>query len=154
MRVYYIAYGSNLDKSFLKSICPSAFLVKTLEIRDFALMFRGDGNCYAYLTPEKRDGAYFPVAIFSISEEDMHALDIRESYPYLYDKQLFDIEVGGVIVKGIIYVMKDNYEYCMPSTDYMISCSKGYKSLGFDVNILINAILDTDLKMKEGKQKK
>lgn len=154
MKKYYLAYGCNLYLDNLKRICPSVTLVKTSNIQNYALMFRGTGNCYAYLTPEKRSGSSFPLAILEIEEEDMRHLDLREGYPFLYDKEIWTINVDGKIISGIIYVMRDNYDYCMPSTDYMISCSKGYKSLGFDINTLVEAIMDTDRKMKENLQKK
>ena len=40
----YIAYGSNLNLPQMAKRCPTAKVVGTSEIKDYALVFRGGGH--------------------------------------------------------------------------------------------------------------
>jgi len=147
MTTYYLAYGSNLQEQNLKVYCPSAKFLGVTILYDYALYFKGSCNNYSYLTIEKQPGSYVPVAIYEISENEINILDKYENYPNLYQKKLLDIELYKKSLRVMTYIIRPEYEYHLPSIDYLTPCIKGYQDLSFDKQVLIDAIINTKNKI-------
>lgn len=62
MKLYYLAYGSNLNIRQMALRCPTAKPVGTAVIKDYELLFKGS-KTGAYLTIEPKVGAEVPVAV-------------------------------------------------------------------------------------------
>lgn len=132
----YIAYGSNLNRAQMAWRCPSARFVKTDAIPDYRLLFRGS-KTGSYLAVEPMQGRSVPVAIWEVTPEDEAALDRYEGYPAFYDK--VEEESG----RGFLYVMQPGRSLGKPSLRYVETCLAGYRDMGFDEDILWEAIRET-----------
>ena len=129
---YYIAYGSNLNKTQMKQRCPGAKCVGSTYLKDYKLRFN------LHLTIQKCEGEKIPVGIWQISKEDEVALDIYEEYPSYYRKEYLDIEINGTIKKCLVYIMidiKDRVDM-PPTEEYLQRCIQGYKDFNFDLKYL------------------
>ncbi len=137
---YYLAYGSNLNLDVMKARCPSARAVSYGVLNGYRLAYRGSAAGFSYLTIEKAEGYQVPVGIFKIASFDIPRLDYCEGYPTLYGKDFISIKAGLRKYKGLIYVMKENFSYQIPSSEYVATCEVGSEYFGFDKSILDEAL--------------
>lgn len=148
MKKYYLAYGSNLNIEDMKLRCPSAKVVGTTNLEKYRLVFKGGLDNYSYLTIEDDDNGIVPVGVFEIDDiDDFKRLDVYEGYPILYDKKIINIQLEDVLEKALIYIMRPDYDYHIPSTLYFKNCLIGYKDFDFDKDILVRALYDTKKEM-------
>lgn len=133
-KIYYLAYGSNLNLEQMKFRCPNARKVGTLMLKDYELEFR------LYLTINKKKGSEVPIGIWEVSPSDERRLDIYEGYPTFYRKEYIPIEVDGKKVEALIYIMNDVRMVEPPSKVYMKTCIQGYKDFSFDLKYLKEAL--------------
>lgn len=141
---YYIAYGSNLNIRQMRMRCPSARIIGTAEIPDYELRFKGS-QTGSYLTIEPKAGAKVPVAVWSVTAEDEAALDRYEGFPTFYYKAEMKLPVTGIksgtvqMRDTFVYIMHEDRQLGMPSDLYVRTCLEGYRSFGFDENLLYYA---------------
>lgn len=131
----YIAYGSNLNLPQMERRCPTATVAGKSEIKGYELLFRG----VATVEP-KKDGSV-PVLLWNIEPWDEMALDRYEGWPHLYRKEMMEVELDGKAVSAMVYVMNDGRSLAMPSDFYYQVIEEGYKTAGFDTEVL-DAALD------------
>lgn len=72
--MYYIAYGSNLNKEEMKQRCKDAKFVSLARLENYTLTYRGNPG-RAYLTVDKKQGNFVRVAVWDVSENDKKSLD-------------------------------------------------------------------------------
>lgn len=143
----YIAYGSNLNLPQMAKRCPAAKVVGTSEIKDFALIFRGQrGNAVA--TIESQKGSLVPVLIWEITPNDEISLDRYEGYPTFYEKDMLELPLNGQMVSAMVYVMMPGHRLGYPSDYYYNAIKEGYKTAGFDTEILAEAVNRTEQMME------
>lgn len=147
MKKYYLAYGSNLNLDQMKYRCPTAKVIGKTILSDYRLVFKGQNNC-GYLTIEPADNSLVPLGIFEITEFDEFSLDMYEGYPTFYSKEYINVYLNGIPIKGLIYIMNPEFNYALPTMDYLNACSTGYKDFNFNREVLSNAF-DTSLKNLE-----
>lgn len=134
--MYYIAYGSNLNKKDMLVRCPDATLVGLGKLQNYTLTYRGNPG-RAYLTIDPKENDFVRVALWDVSDRDKSSLDAYEDYPDLYD--CFDENVimeDGTSFKGFVYRMYESFPICRPSDAYMECCKQGYRDMGWDETIL------------------
>ncbi|MFD1403739.1 gamma-glutamylcyclotransferase family protein [Robinsoniella peoriensis] len=142
---YYIAYGSNLSVPQMRRRCPSARIIGTAEIKDYELLFKGS-QTGAYLTIEPKEGAKVPVAVWSVTAEDEAALDRYEGIPAFYYKAEMKLPITGIRTGNVrsrdtfVYIMHEDRTLGIPSDFYVRTCLEGYRSFGFDEQLLYDAI--------------
>ena len=135
----YIAYGSNLNLPQMAFRCPTAKVVGASEIKDYGLLFCGSRrNSVATVEPLK--GSTVPVLLWTLKERDLQALDRYEGYPHLYRKEILDVELKGRTVPAMVYIMNEGHPYGSPSDYYLNVIMEGYKTAGFDTEILEQAV--------------
>lgn len=134
-KLYYLAYGSNLNHEQMKIRCPQAKPVGSLILQNYSLEFR------SYLTIIKNNRGQVPVGIWKISEDDESRLDIYEGYPKFYRKEFLDLTINNNKVKALIYIMNDVRKVAPPDGYYMKTCYDGYRDFGFDYSFLMEAYL-------------
>lgn len=142
----YIAYGSNLNVEQMKFRCPSATITGSSEIKDYELVFRGS-KTGSYLTIEPKEGGSVPVLIWDIKPDDEKALDRYEGYPSFYGKEDMAVSVNGTEMTAMVYTMPTHHQLGLPSSHYVNTVAEGYKTAGFDLDILKEAIQSTEAKM-------
>ena len=140
---YYLAYGSNLNLKQMAYRCKTARPIGSVSLDNYRLVYKGYKDNYAYLTIEKCDGYSVPLGLFEVSFLDILALDKYEGYPSFYSKEYVDINMGGKKIKALIYVMKKDFDYHLPSFKYVQTCMDGYDCFEFDKAILDKALEDT-----------
>lgn len=147
---YYLAYGSNLNLDQMAYRCPGAKIIGTSEIPDYRLVFKGS-RTGSYLTIEPFEGGRVPVGVWSITQTDEENLDRYEGYPVFYYKALTRVRVrlnyftnpAFENITGLVYVMRSDRAYGMPTRDYVMACAEGYDAFGFDRRVLKQAVEDT-----------
>ncbi len=146
MKKLYIAYGSNLNLGQMSIRCPTAKVVGSSVIQDHSLVFRGS-RTGSYATIEPNQGSQVPVLLWEVSPQDERNLDVYEGYPQFYQKETMALPLGNTQVDAMVYVMPDHHQLGMPSQRYINIIEEGYKTAGFDPDILYQAIEDTKLQM-------
>lgn len=134
--MYYIAYGSNLNKQEMQKRCPDAKIIGIGKLQDYTLTYRGNPG-RAYLTIDPKKGDFVRIALWDVSLQDKHNLDVYEDYPALYN--CFNAQVkleDGSTMTGFVYRMYETFPICKPSDDYMLRCKQGYLDMGWDASIL------------------
>lgn len=136
---FYIAYGSNLNLMQMKYRCPTAEVVGKTRLRNWRLMFRGSKDT-AVATIERSAGSGVPVLVWKLQPQDERALDRYEGWPYLYRKETLRITLNGRRIYAMVYIMnEEKHLYGKPSSGYFETIAAGYRSAGFDENILHQA---------------
>jgi gamma-glutamylcyclotransferase (GGCT)/AIG2-like uncharacterized protein YtfP len=143
----YIAYGSNLNLPQMEKRCPTAKVLGTSEIKDYALVFRG-GRYGAVATIEPCEGSSVPVLLWEITPEDEKALDIYEGYPSFYGKETMELPLDGGTVPAMVYIMTPGHRLGYPSDVYYNTIHDGYETTGFDTDILEQALDYTEQLME------
>ena len=133
-RRLYIAYGSNLNLAQMKKRCPTAKVVGTAIMRNWKLVFR------SVATIERCKGFTVPVAVWEIQPKDEKALDIYEGFPRFYRKENLRVTMNGKQIRVMAYIMNDGHPIASPNLSYFNTIREGYKSAGFDFDILKNAV--------------
>ncbi len=126
----YIAYGSNLYIPQMKRRCPTAEVVGKSVLTDWQIVFRGHDHGVATIEP--CIGKNVPVLIWRIFPRDEKALDIYEGVPHLYRKETMAVELDGMTVKGLIYIMNEGNRIVHPNISYFSTIRAGYEAAGFD----------------------
>jgi len=139
-----LAYGSNLNVDDMKKRCPDGEVIGKGILSGYRLLFKGEEK-NAFLTIEKKEGSTVPVGLWRLTPEDEVSLDEYEEYPLMYDKVDLPVKTEErEVVHAMAYVMRkqyeDNREYNLPSSDYLQTVIEGYRSFGFDVVYLLEAL--------------
>lgn len=132
-KIYYLAYGSNLNERQMSFRCPNATKVGTLMLEDYELEFR------LYLTIVPKKGSVVPIGVWQVSESDEKRLDAYEGYPTFYRKEYIEIEMGDTKEQALVYIMNDVRKVAPPTRQYMMTCAEGYRNFGLDNTFLIEA---------------
>jgi gamma-glutamylcyclotransferase (GGCT)/AIG2-like uncharacterized protein YtfP len=139
-KIYYIAYGSNLNKQQMKDRCPDSKEVDSTILRGYELLFRNYRDCEeGYLTVTKNKKAKVPVGIYEISENDEKKLDSYEGVNnHDYKKERILIKIRNKYTVGLIYIMVAERK-CKPTNEYYKKVKKGYDEWKFDISTLKRA---------------
>lgn len=143
-KVYYLAYGSNLNLRHMKDRCPHARPIGTASLPDRRLVFRGAARGY-YLTLEPAPGFAAPVGLWDVPATDLPALDYYEGYPEFYYKaslpSLDCLSLTGQAFQApaFLYLMRESYAYGLPTEEYGQACAEGFQDFGFDPALLRQA---------------
>ncbi|MDE7415067.1 MAG: gamma-glutamylcyclotransferase [Lachnospiraceae bacterium] len=139
----YIAYGSNLNLEQMRHRCPTAEVVGRSLLKNWRLMFRGN-NGAAVATIERSTGDNVPILVWRLRPQDEQALDRYEGWPYLYRKETIRLTLENRRVSAMVYIMNEkDHHYGLPSSAYFETIVTGYRSAGFDENILHRAVCDS-----------
>ncbi|CDM67835.1 hypothetical protein CM240_0670 [Clostridium bornimense] len=138
----YLAYGSNLNLEQMANRCPTAKVVGASKIKGYRLLFRGS-HAGAVATIEPFKGESVPVLVWDITPADEAALDRYEGWPFLYRKETIKVRLNGKTVQAMVYIMNEGRPLGQPSCYYYSTILDGYKSAGFDVEILRKAVADS-----------
>ena len=135
----YLAYGSNLNLEQMAARCPTAKVAGAAILKDYRLLFCGrHSNAVATVKPQ--EGSNVPVLLWEITSADEAALDRYEGWPYLYRKESVAVTLDGKEVDAMAYIMNEGRPLGKPSCDYYNVILQGYRSAGFDVDILKQAV--------------
>lgn len=140
-KTLYLAYGSNLNLEQMAKRCPTANPFKVGMVHNFKLVFRGRERT-AVATIEACENKTVPVLIWEIEESDEKALDVYEGFPWLYRKEMVEVQVEGETLDVMAYIMNPGREISSPSIGYYNTILAGYKDNRLDVAILEKALIE------------
>lgn len=141
---YYLAYGSNLNRAQMARRCPGAKPIGITVIPDYELLFKGS-KTGCYLTIEPKKGGIVPIAVWEVNAENERSLDRYEGCPTFYYKKELRLPVKRfasgrtVQTNAFVYIMHEERRLGLPSSSYLYGCLKGYRTFGFDPEILYDA---------------
>lgn len=95
----YLAYGSNMASKQMLRRCPEAKLLGKTYVKDWKLEF------YHFANIELGIGRKTPAIIWEILANDEKTLDGCEGFPTHYRKNNLVVELGGISVSVMAYVM-------------------------------------------------
>jgi hypothetical protein len=142
-----LCHGSNLDTEQMLARCPSAILEGKVVLRGYRLEFFGAADLEIDLR------SIVPALAWRLSADDERALDRREGIeldpgPSSYVKvpTVATADAGGDIA-GYIYVMtphRRQRDPRRPMPDHVEHVLAGYRTFGFDLKILAEALARAD----------
>ena len=138
-KMFYLAYGSNLNTKQMEWRCPSAKVAGTAVLENWRLEFRGS-KTGAYLTIVPAFGERVQVGVWQVGPEDEQALDRYEGFPNFYYKRNFTVELNGKKIPAFAYIMRENRPSGIPSISYVRTCITGFAEFGFDTEPLMEAV--------------
>lgn len=136
-RMYYFAYGSNMDVAQMKVRCKDSILVDTALLCNYEIVER------QYADIQYKRGSVVPGALWLISMRDLESLDRYEGYPKLYTrKNVKVITPSGKVCKAIVYEMTEETkvmrEYMGYSEYYRELCSNAADDLELENYYKVN----------------
>ena len=87
--------------------------------------------------------------VWEITPADEAALDLYKGFPHLFEKQQFRIRLDGKLFSCMAYVMRGDHPLGKPSAFYYSTVLVGYKSAGFDIEILRSAVSESELSAEQ-----
>jgi gamma-glutamylcyclotransferase (GGCT)/AIG2-like uncharacterized protein YtfP len=134
MRHYYFAYGMNTHLGQMAQRCPTAEVVGVAELQDYALEFAY--HCNVVPAPGQR----VPGLLWTITDQDLAALDWTEGYPTYYDRVRVPVVIDELPLNAVVYFMPGKPQPCPPGRGYLDLVRMGYAQ-----NKINSAALDTAL---------
>ena len=138
-KIFYAAYGINLDTAHMSIRCPGAEVYGKAELKDHELVFRGNPK-RAEATVEPQTGSTVPVLLWKISNQHEKSLDQYTGWPVCYRKRMMEFEMENQTVSAMIYVMTPGNLPGYPSWQYFDSLTASYLECGFDPAVLGRAM--------------
>jgi hypothetical protein len=80
--------------------------------------------------------------LWELTPADEAALDRYEGWPILYRKEKVRVKLDGKSMSAMVYIMNDGRPVGTPSCYYYSVILEGYKTAGFEVDILRAAVSD------------
>ena len=92
----YFAYGSNMDRTQMKSRCPQSRYVGWGYLNDHRLEYVGQsprwGGGVATVTPHR--GERVPGYLYFVTPSDLSSLDRYEGVPRIYRRKTVNVKLG------------------------------------------------------------
>ena len=140
---FFAAYGAGVNRAEMAKYCPTAKLIGSAELKNYRLAFRGS-RAGALVTIEKAKGSIVPALLWEISTQDEAALERWFGVPELYRKATIKVRRDGAPVDALIFILISGKPQNKPSAFYYSTLLEGYRSAGFDADILKAAVQDGD----------
>lgn len=153
MKQFYVAYGSNLNKTQMKYRCPHAKPFCSGVLEDYELLFKGS-KTGSYATVEPKKGSSVPVGIWEIDLRDEANLDRYEGFPTFYYKKYVVVKTEEGAIKGnalsaMVYIMHEDRPIGQPTEHYVDVCLEGYDDFGLNKLDFVDAVLTNILRGNE-----
>jgi gamma-glutamylcyclotransferase (GGCT)/AIG2-like uncharacterized protein YtfP len=121
MKYLYFAYGMNTNLSSMRARCPDAECLGPADLLHHELEFAHHCNV------KHRPFALVPGLLWSITEQDLHSLDITEGYPYYYTRSGAVVDHEGESKLAIVYTMTGATKPAPPTDSYWQLVVQGYE---------------------------
>jgi gamma-glutamylcyclotransferase len=128
--MYYFAYGANLNKKQMASICPDAKQISPVTLPNYKLIFTGWARQWhgGIATIRVNTGMKVLGALYEISEGCLKKLDAYEGYPGNYGRIKVRVFNGdGKALEALAYIKTGIAEESQPSKEYLAIVQQGYR---------------------------
>lgn len=141
------AYGSNLDPDQIDERCPSWKFFSRAKLPNHRMLFAGHSARWrgAVATFEHFNGAHTPGVIYRVNDLDLRILDSCEGHPHYYERQLATVitDTGARVLANVYQLVRDQDRPALPSREYALAISKGFRAWGLDQDSLARALKRT-----------
>jgi gamma-glutamylcyclotransferase (GGCT)/AIG2-like uncharacterized protein YtfP len=100
--------------------CPTAEVVGVAELQDYELEFAY--HCNVVPAP----GSSVPGLLWTITDQDLEALDWTEGYPNYYDRVRVPVVIDELALNAVVYFMPGKTQHCPPGRGYLDLVRTGY----------------------------
>ena len=153
---YYFAYGSNMNLDQMDFRCPDAEVVENARLDGYRLAFCGRPAGGGVATILKEEGSHVNGVLWKITDRCKKSLDRYEGYPYLYGKEVVEVQNGrGKCQSATVYVMNAPYKDCpaRPSELYLKGILEGCRQNRLPQKPVMDAVQRTREEMEHLNQK-
>ena len=141
----YAAYGMNTSLESMADRCPAAVPYRgnpresTGVIKNHYLTFNRVADVRR---PVRGKADTVQVALWTVTDDCIAALDIFEGYPRFYTRRLVNVWTAESQrpFRALIYVMTDSKSIGLPYAEYYDEVTYGYRDFGIPVSQLRNAV--------------
>ena len=128
MKMFYFAYGSNLNQTQMTKRCPGSRPLYFAELEDMKFVINARG--VATVVPEK--GGNVKGIIWEISKSNEIALDLYEGVSQnLYKKEVMSCVSNGRAVDALVYVANEQ-KLGAPRANYLETILDGIEEFSDD----------------------
>jgi gamma-glutamylcyclotransferase (GGCT)/AIG2-like uncharacterized protein YtfP len=139
----YFAYGSNLNKTDMRTRCPDARPDAPAKLKGWRLTFRGVADI------EPAEGRTVHGALWWLSPDDIRGLDRYEGAPSNYRQRVVEVQTGEGRVTAMTYVMTHPDYLGLPSRWYLSRIETGFEEWSLPRSELIRALRETQAELAE-----
>lgn len=138
MKIWYFAYGSNLDQEGMRRRVGQWYELKPALLKGFRLVFDVYSGSWRGGVANVKEAETSVVygAAYLLEEEQLEKLDKYEGVPHLYHRRKVYVEIEGKPVEAFVYVGSKPRTSVIPSTEYLSLMIKGLKKLGYGEEVL------------------
>ncbi|MEM2224894.1 MAG: gamma-glutamylcyclotransferase family protein [Candidatus Caldarchaeum sp.] len=133
LKVWYFAYGSNLDQEGMKRRVGRWHDLKPALLKGYRLVFDVYSSSWrggvANVREDEKSVVYG--AAYLLDEEQLEKLDRYEGVPHLYHRRKVVIEIDGSPAEAFIYVGSNPRSSVIPSSEYLSLMIRGLKKIGY-----------------------
>lgn len=152
-KIYYFAYGSNMDIFRMFNRCEDTEIVGVGYIKDYKLSFRKNSSKTGVANIEECKGNKLMGVIYKVSIKGMLSLDGFEGHPRVYkrtDIVMYD-EKTNEKYNGMTYI-KNGGEIKLPSDKYLGHLLDGCRQFGIDTWYIEDVVDEIDIIEKKKKE--
>lgn len=131
---YYFAYGMNSDPEQMNLRTGKPTAIGRALVRDHGFRFA----LHADVFPEVGTTTYG--VLWDITPDQLKALDLREGYPYYYDRKIIDVECAGKVYRAWMYYMTPGQREYPPTDGYYQMLVRGYTHFNISLDQIKKAL--------------
>lgn len=131
---YYFSYGMNTDPEQMSLRTGMPLPLGRALVRDHGFRFA----LHADVFPQPGNTTYG--VLWSITQEQLALLDIREGYPSYYDRKIVDVECGGKKYRAWMYYMTPGQAEYPPTDGYYSMLERGYTTFDVPKDQIVSAL--------------
>ncbi len=143
-KVFYFAYGSNMNHAQMNKRCPSSKFIKPGYLNNYKFIYDGQSKRWdkkAVANVVYSDGCQVWGGLFEINEDNLAALDCYEGYPASYDKEMLEVQdTDGNKHKAWVY-LRTGEKPGTPSEKYRRKVKDGAKDCGLSCDYIEKNII-------------
>ncbi len=138
----YFGYGMNTDPEQMMMRTGMPLALGRGMVRDHAFRFALHADVY----PQAGTNTYG--VLWEIDDEALASLDVREGYPYYYDRKMVTVEANGTTYQAWMYYMTPGHPDREPSKGYYDMLVRGYTTFNVPLDQITTA-LDRAIKAQD-----
>lgn len=141
-------YGTVLSMKRMELLCPTAKPIAKGWLFDHRLVFKGSkehGHGHATIVPASGElDKAVPIVVWELTKEAEDTMDKQHSVSTGYYKKTYTVlEVAGEDKSVLLYVLRDDCDYAVPSKPHLDTITKGYLDFNFPMTTLEEAVAYT-----------
>jgi gamma-glutamylcyclotransferase (GGCT)/AIG2-like uncharacterized protein YtfP len=132
---YYFAYGMNTNSKNMIVRTETSVDLGRARLSNFRLEFK------VYCDVVRSGSGHVDGVLWKMDAEGLDMLDVREGYPYYYNRAILPIASKAGITRAWVYYMteKRGNNLRVPPLQYWQDVSSGYREHGIDIQQLRDA---------------